>query len=265
MWRIAAVFDSMEGIPPLAEVDCAAATQAAEQTINETTIMVHKPGARGNFSGMGETSGYRHKKTGRKVHARAPANNFSAAYFKKFYLDSATRVVTPAEMRSRAAIIANALRQCQIPVRRILDAGCGIGLMRRPFKEFLPRASYAGLEASEYLCRRFGWIPGSVADYAPRHPFDLVVCYDVLQYLTDAQAARAIANFRNLSRAALYFSALTKEDWRDNCDRSRTDGAVHLRDGAWYRRRLQKSFRYVGFGIWVRKNVTAMLWEMERA
>jgi SAM-dependent methyltransferase len=265
MWRIGAVFDSMEGSPPLADVDSAAATQAVEQTIDETTIMVRKLSARGNFSSMGETSGSRHKKIGRKVHAAAPANNFSAAYFRKFYLNAATRVVTPTEMRSRAAIIASALRQCQIPVRRILDAGCGIGLMRRPFKEFLPRASYVGLEASEYLCRRFGWILGSVADFRPRNPFDLVICYDVLQYLTDAQAARAIANFGDLSRAALYVSALTKEDWRDNCDRSRTDRAVHLRAGAWYRRRLQKSFRYIGFGIWVRKNVTAILWEMERA
>ena len=255
----------MVGIPPLADIDCAEAAKPAEQTINETTIMVRKPSARGNFSSMGKTSGYRHKKIGRKVHVAAPANNFSAAYFRKFYLNAATRVVTPAEMRSRAAIIASALRQCQIPVRRILDAGCGIGLMRRPFKEFLPRASYVGLEASEYLCRRFGWALGSVADYAPRNPFDLVICYDVLQNLTDAQASRAIANFGELSRAALYVSALTREDWRDNCDRSRTDGAVHLRAGAWYRRRLQKSFRYIGFGIWVRKNVTAILWEMERA
>jgi hypothetical protein len=227
--------------------------------------MVRNTGARGNFSSMGETSGSRHKKTGRKVHARAHANDFTAAYFRRFYLNAATRVVTPAEMRSRAALIASALRQCQIPVRRILDAGCGIGLMRKPFKEFLPRASYAGLEASEYLCRRFGWTLGSVADFRPRKPFDLVICYDVLQYLPDAEAARAMANLGGLSRAALYVSALTKEDWRDNCDRSRTDGAVHLRAGAWYRRRLQKSFRYIGFGIWLRKNVTALLWEMERA
>lgn len=167
-------------------------------------------------------------------------------------------------MRSRAALIASALRQCQIPVRRILDAGCGIGLLRGPFKEFLPHASYVGLEASEYLCGRYGWTFGSIADFAARKPYDLVVCYDVLQYLPDAEAMRAIVNLGRLSRAALYVSALTTEDWRENCDRSRTDRAVHLRAGAWYRRRLNKWFRYVGFGIWVRKNVTTILWEMER-
>ncbi|HEY2462487.1 MAG TPA: class I SAM-dependent methyltransferase [Steroidobacteraceae bacterium] len=211
---------------------------------------------------MDETSGHRQKRA-RKVHARAPANNFSAAYFKKFYLNAATRVVTATEMRSRAALIASALRQCRIPVRRILDAGCGIGLLRKPLKEFLPKARYVGLEASEYLCGRFGWSFGSIVDFGSREPYDLVICYDVLQYLPDAEAARAIVNLGRLSGAALYVSALTAEDWRENCDRSRTDRAVHLRAGAWYRRRLKKWFRYVGFGIWVRKNVTAILWEME--
>jgi 2-polyprenyl-3-methyl-5-hydroxy-6-metoxy-1,4-benzoquinol methylase len=167
-------------------------------------------------------------------------------------------------MRGRAALIASALRQCQIPVLRILDAGCGIGLLRKPFKQFLPRARYVGLEASQYLCSRFGWTFGSIVDFAAREPYDLVICYDVLQYLNDAQAARAIVNLKRLSSAALYVSALTTEDWRENCDRSRTDRAVHLRSGAWYRRRLNKWFRYAGFGIWVRRNVSAILWEMER-
>jgi 2-polyprenyl-3-methyl-5-hydroxy-6-metoxy-1,4-benzoquinol methylase len=212
---------------------------------------------------MGDPSVRRKRKKLSKVHAAAPLNNFSAAYFRKFYLNAATRVVTPAEMRSRAALISSILKQCQIPVRNILDAGCGIGLLRKPFKEFLPRARYVGLEASAYLCSRFHWTCGSVVDFAPRSAFDLVVCYDVLQYLPDAQAERAIANLSRLSNAALYVSALTTKDWRDNCDRSRTDRAVHLRTRAWYRRRLSKSFRYVGFGVWLRKNVTAVLWEME--
>lgn len=193
-----------------------------------------------------------------------PTDNFDAAYFRRFYLNAATRVVTAEEMRNRAAVIAAALRGCQIPVRRILDAGCGIGLLRKPFRELLPQARYTGLEASDYLCKRYGWTRASIAEFAPRSPYDLVVCYDVLQYLADAQAERAIVNLSRLSRAALYVSALTTEDWRENCDRSRTDGAVHLRSGAWYRRRLQRSFRHVGFGVWVRNNVAAILWEMER-
>jgi 2-polyprenyl-3-methyl-5-hydroxy-6-metoxy-1,4-benzoquinol methylase len=70
-----------------------------------------------------------------KVHRPKPSNNFGAAYFRRFYLDSATKVVSNREMRSRAALIASILRHLQIPVRRILDAGCGIGLLRKPLAD----------------------------------------------------------------------------------------------------------------------------------
>lgn len=190
---------------------------------------------------------------------------FGPDYFRKYYGNRVTRVVTPREMRTRARLIAAVLAQSEIPVRSILDAGCGIGLLRKPFAEVLPRARYVGLESSEYLCGRFGWTAGSVVDHRCKQPSDLVICYDVLQYLTDRDAARAVANLARLSRAALYVSALTREDWRDNCDRSRTDRAVHLRSGEWYRRRLRRHFNYLGFGVWLRKGVTAVLWDMERA
>jgi trans-aconitate methyltransferase len=189
---------------------------------------------------------------------------FDSAYFRKYYFNAATRVTTAAEMRRRAQLIAAILRHSSIPVRRILDAGCGIGLLRGAFADAMPRARYVGLETSAYLCKRYRWTQGSVADFAPRSPSDLVVCYDVLQYLDDRDAARAIANLAKLSRAAVYVSALTREDWRANCDRTRTDGAVHLRPGDWYRRRLRQRFIHLGFGVWLRKDVSAILWDMER-
>lgn len=190
---------------------------------------------------------------------------FGSAYFRQFYFNPKTRVTTAAEMRDRAALIAAVLRHAKIPVRRILDAGCGIGHLRKAFAALLPRARYTGLERSEYLCARYGWTRASVVDFTPRTGYDLVVCYDVLQYLADEDAARAIANLARLSRAAVYVSALTREDWRANCDRRRTDRDVHLRRGAWYARRLKRRFRYLGFGVWIRKDVTTILWELERA
>jgi SAM-dependent methyltransferase len=199
-----------------------------------------------------------------KLDMRPSATAFDSAYFRKYYFDAATRVTTAAEMRGRAHLIAAVLKHAGIPVRSILDAGCGIGLLRRPFAEALPRARYRGLEASDFLCARYKWIKGSVADFAPRFSSDLVICYDVLQYLDDDAAARAIANLAKLTGAALYISALTREDWRENCDRSLTDRSVHLRPGDWYRRRLRRRFNYLGFGVWLRKNVTAILWDMER-
>jgi trans-aconitate methyltransferase len=149
-------------------------------------------------------------------------------------------------------------------VRRVLDAGCGLGHLRAPVRERFPRARYVGLEASDYLCRRYGWTRGSVADYAPRQPFDLVFCHDVLQYLDDRSAARALANLARLCRGALYFSVLTAEDWRRNADRARTDSAVRLRPAAWYRARLVRHFRPLGAGLLARRGFDPLLWELER-
>lgn len=195
---------------------------------------------------------------------KLPPTSFDAAYFRRYYFDRGTRVTTPREMQDRAALIAAVLRQARIPVKSVLDAGCGTGWLRAPFARVLPRAAYVGLEWSEYLCARYGWIRGSIADFAPGRRFDLVVCYDVLQYLDDRAAARAIANFARLASAALYVSALTTEDWRENCEQGLTDGDVHLRPAGWYRQRLSKSFRYAGLGVWIPKAVQAMLWELER-
>jgi SAM-dependent methyltransferase len=192
-------------------------------------------------------------------------SEFDAAYFRRFYTDPKTRVTTPREMQARAALISAVLTSAQIPVRRILDAGCGIGLLKEPFVRLLPRARYTGLEHSTYLCKTYGWKRGSIESYAPPRPYDLVVCYDVLQYLGDRDAARAIRNFARLSRAALYVSALTVEDWRSHCDRSRTDADVHLRPAAWYAARLGRHFHHLGFGVWLRRGVRAILWEMERS
>jgi SAM-dependent methyltransferase len=189
---------------------------------------------------------------------------FDSAYFRKYYFDASTRVTSAAEMLARARLIAAVLRHAGIPVRSILDAGCGVGLLRKAFAKVLPRARYMGLEASDYLCARYRWTKGSVVDFAPRSRSDLVICYDVLQYLDDRAAARSVANLDKLTNAALYVSALTREDWRENCDQTRTDRAVHLRPGEWYRRRLRRRFNYLGFGVWVRKDVTAILWDMER-
>jgi trans-aconitate methyltransferase len=199
-----------------------------------------------------------------KPNSRTPNPDFGPVYFRRFYLNRKTRVTTPAEMRARARLIAAILGHARIPVRSILDVGCGIGLLRKPFAEMLPRARYVGLETSDYLCTRYGWKRGSAIDYVPRRPSDLVVCYDVLQYLDERDAARAIANLAKLTRGAVYVSALTREDWLANCDRTLTDRAVHLRAGAWYRQRLMRRFRYLGFGVWLRKDVSAILWDMER-
>jgi 2-polyprenyl-3-methyl-5-hydroxy-6-metoxy-1,4-benzoquinol methylase len=190
---------------------------------------------------------------------------FDQDYYQRFYYDPRTAVTSRAEMRARGRMIAACVEYVGLPVKSILDAGCGVGMLRAPLTRAFPAAEYVGLEYSEYLCRRYGWRQGSVATLRTRERFDLVVCYDVLQYLGVPEARRAIANLARVCRGGLYFGALTTEDWRDNCDQSRTDRIPGLRPGAWYRRELKRAFRPVGCGVWLKRDVNLTLWDLDTA
>jgi SAM-dependent methyltransferase len=191
------------------------------------------------------------------------APSFDRAYYKRFYLEPRTAVSTRGEMRTRARLIAATTAHAGLPVRRVLELGCGTGMLRAALIRLLPRAQYVALEYSEYLCQRYGWQQGSVEDYRASAPFDLVVCYDVLQYLPAAAAERALTNFARLCRGMLYFAALTRFDYDHNCDRSRTDSAVYLRSARWYRTRLNRHFHEAGLGFWLRRGAPLTLWELE--
>jgi len=190
---------------------------------------------------------------------------FDRDYYQRFYFNPRTAVTTRAEMRARARLIAGCVDYVGLPVTSILDAGCGIGMLRAPLRRVLPAARYVGLEFSDYLCRRYGWRQGSIETLRTRERFDLVICYDVLQYLSVPQARRAIANLARVCRGALYFGALTIEDWRENCDQSRTDRIAGLRPGAWYRRELSRAFRPLGCGMWLKRSLNLTTWNLDAA
>lgn len=194
---------------------------------------------------------------------KSSSERFGRDYYRRFYRDGRTSVTSRAEMTARANLIAAYTRHIGCPVASILDAGCGLGLMRDPLLRALPGATYVGLEYSEYLCDRYGWVQGSLATYRPRKPFDLVVCFDVFQYLDDTSAEKAMRNFARLCRGVLFFSALTRRDWRENADQSRTDPDVTMRTGAWYRKRLAKNFRPISAGFWIRRGAPLVTWELE--
>jgi 2-polyprenyl-3-methyl-5-hydroxy-6-metoxy-1,4-benzoquinol methylase len=191
------------------------------------------------------------------------AERFDRDYYRRYYFDPRTAVASRQEMRARARLIAATVAHAGLPVRRILEVGCGTGMLRSALLRALPAVEYVALESSEYLCRRYGWSSGRIEDYRTAKPFDLLICYDVLQYLDAAAAQRALTNFARLCRGMLYFSALTRHDYAHNCDRSRTDSNVYLRSARWYRTRLGRQFQEAGLGFWLRRGVQLTLWELE--
>lgn len=196
--------------------------------------------------------------------AARPDKRFDASFYRRFYGDPRTRVTSREEMALRANAVAALMKHLELPVRAILDAGCGLGLMRAPLLKAFRAATYTGIEVSEHLCKRHGWTQVSLADYRPRTRFDLILCYDVLQYLPDREATRALANLARLARGALYFHAPTREDWQENADLTCSDGDIRLRDASWYRSRLSRHFDHAGFGLYIRRGVPFAQWELEK-
>ena len=183
--------------------------------------------------------------------------DFDEAYYKRFYGYPHGREADRREFALMGEFVCSYMRYLRLPVRRVLDIGCGLGYWKDNIAEHYPTARYVGVEYSPFLCEKFGWIRGSVVDFKTRGFFDLVMCNDVLQYLSNADARTAIDNLARQCRGALFINALTREDWDDHCDRQASDGDVFMRKADWYRRQLAKHFVNAGGCLFVKRGAPA--------
>jgi len=187
---------------------------------------------------------------------------FDAAYYRRFYMRAATRAMSKPETERRAALVGALVSQLEIPVKRILDVGCGLGWFKKPLLKAFPKAAYEGVEYSKYLSDKMGWHHGSVVDFKGRGQYDLVICCDVIQYLSNRDADRAINNLARLSRGALFVHIPTQHDWETAMDPRGTDTKVHVRSARWYRQRLNEHFTHVGNGVLIKYGVPYLQWEL---
>ncbi|MET1113491.1 MAG: class I SAM-dependent methyltransferase [Comamonas sp.] len=191
---------------------------------------------------------------------------FDEAYYERYYFDKKTSVVDPQHMERLGSFVCSYLKYLRVPVRRVLDVGCGIGLWRDIIARHFPQATFHGVEYSEYLCGRFGWERGSVVDYRAGEPFDFVICQGVLPYLSAVDLKRALHNFARLSQGALYIEAVSHEDWeRDILDETLTDPRLFRHRAELYRRGLSQGFIELGGGIWLQRDAEVPLFELECA
>ena len=199
----------------------------------------------------------------------ASATIFDEAYYQRFYFDKKTSVVDPEHAARLSAFVCSYLQYLRVPVHRVLDVGCGIGLWRDGLARHFPNARYHGVEVSHYLCERYGWERGSVVDYQahdPAEPFDLVICQGVLPYLSPPDLQQALHNLGRLCRGALYVEAVAREDYEaDVIDDTLTDPRLFRHRAALYRRGLQESFMELGGGLWLSRKAEVPLFALEHA
>jgi len=149
----------------------------------------------------------------------APVKLYDAAYFARWYHDPRERAAHAALVRRKAALaLAAAEHLLERPVRNVLDVGCGEAPWRAALLRLRPRLRYTGVEPSAWAAARGaarGVVPGGLADLDRLPlggPFDLVVCSDVLHYVSDAHLRRGVAAMAALARGLLWLEAFTSED-----------------------------------------------------
>jgi len=194
------------------------------------------------------------------------ATAFDASYYQRYYFDQKTKVADPRHVERLGAFVCAYLKYLRVPVQRVLDVGCGIGLWRDIVARHFPQATYHGVEVSEYLCERYGWERGSVVDYRASRPFDLVICQGVLAYLSPADLKRALANLGALSQGAAYVEVVAREDYeRDIVDETLTDPQLFRHGAEVYRRGLARHFIQMGGGLWLSRRSDVPVFALECA
>ena len=197
--------------------------------------------------------------------ATASRRSFDCEFFDRYYRTPANAVITAQDVYRRARFVISYLAHLQVEVHSVLDVGCGTGLWKRALRRLDRSIAYTGVDPSAYLCRRYGWIRGSVVDLPPGRKFDLVVCQDVMQYLAAREVDRGLAAMARACRGALYVDVPTRDDIDAKLlDMRKTDRRIHVRGAAWYRRRLQKHFANAGGGVFVSPRARAVLLSLER-
>lgn len=196
----------------------------------------------------------------------ARAATFDESYYQRYYFDKKTKVADPQHIERLGAFVCAYLKYLRVPVRRVLDVGCGVGLWRDIVAQHFPQASFRGVEFSGYLCKRYGWERGSVVDYQAGEPFDFVICQGVLAYLSPPDLKRALRNLGVLCSGALYMEVAVREDYeRGIVDEDLTDPHLFRHRAEVYRRGLSRQFKEIGGGVWLSQRSDVPLYSLEYA
>jgi len=163
---------------------------------------------------------------------------YDRSYFDRWYRGR-KQVNATAEVRRKVAMaVAVAEFFLHHPVRNVLDVGCGEGAWFPHLKALKPRATYAGIDPSEYVVERFGESRnirqgafGDLATLRIREQFDLVVCSDALHYVEEREIRRGLPELVRLAGGTLFLEVLTADD----AIVGDLEGLIR-RPASWYRR-----------------------------
>lgn len=150
----------------------------------------------------------------------APAKTYDRAYFDRWYRDPRHAVIHRETLARRVQLALSAAEYIlEVPVKSVLDVGCGEAPWRALIRMARPKARYVGVDSSEYAVRRYGRrrniVLGRFGDLGRLKlggPFDLIVCSDVLHYVPTPEARRGLRAIARMLGGLAFIEFFSKED-----------------------------------------------------
>ena len=167
---------------------------------------------------------------------------YDRAYFERFYHRDRTRVHSPASVARKVRLAVSAAEfMIGREIRTVLDIGAGEGAWQPILKRMRPAARYVGVEPSEYAVARYGAKRGlrhgrfdGLDEARVGKGFDLIVCADVMNYLTTGELRRGLDQIATRLRGVAYLEIYTADD-----ELVGDLASIDLRPPAYYARALR--------------------------
>lgn len=145
---------------------------------------------------------------------------YDRAYFDTWYRSPGSRVTGRAEVERKVRMVVGITEHLLgRKIRSVLDVGCGEGVWQPILQQLRPGSRYAGVDASEYVVRRFGkrrnirlGTFGDLDALGLAGAYDLVVVCDVLHYLRAPELRRGLEVIAEHLGGVAYLEAYTRAD-----------------------------------------------------
>lgn len=194
---------------------------------------------------------------------------YDRAYFDRWYRNERTRVVERHDVERKALLaIAAAEYMLARPVESVLDVGCGEGAWQPVLARLRPKATYLGVDPSEYAVRRYGRRRnlrlgsfGALDEAGIEGPYDLVVSVGVVNYLPPKELSAGLQTIAAVTAGVAFIEAFAAGDeiegdtveWR-------------WRKPAWWRERFREAgLTPVGMHCYVPPAMRELTVALERA
>ena len=145
---------------------------------------------------------------------------YDRTYFDHWYRNPSTRVKSGAAIRRKVALcVAVAEFYLERTVRNVLDVGCGEANWLGALRSMRPRIDYTGVDSSRYAVGRFGTKRsirlgsfGSLSECNLKDSYDLVICSDMLFYLSISELKQGLAFLAPRTAGIAFLELYTSND-----------------------------------------------------